>query len=50
MLRGGLQRRVMLGTHAPFLIYESGLMKTYEADLTDDELPAVLSDNAQRLL
>jgi predicted TIM-barrel fold metal-dependent hydrolase len=42
--------RVVFGSHAPFLIYESALIKAYEAELTDDELLALFQDNALGLL
>ncbi len=42
--------RVVFGTHAPFLIYESAMIKVYESNLTDDETSAVLYENANRLL
>jgi predicted TIM-barrel fold metal-dependent hydrolase len=42
--------RVVFGSHAPFFIYESALIKAYEAELSDDELLALFQDNALRLL
>lgn len=43
--------RVMLGTHAPFLIPEAALIRTYESDQLDDaSLRAVLAGNADQLI
>ncbi|MCP4854652.1 MAG: amidohydrolase family protein [Fuerstiella sp.] len=42
--------RVFFGTHAPFLIYESAMIKVYESDLTEPETGAVLHQNAETLL
>ncbi|HIE96321.1 MAG TPA: metal-dependent hydrolase [Planctomycetes bacterium] len=42
--------RVVFGTHAPFLIYESAMIKVYESDLKETETRAVLHQNAERLL
>lgn len=42
--------RVVFGTHAPFLIFESALIRVYESELTADENAAVLGQNAERLL
>ncbi|MGB0599810.1 MAG: amidohydrolase family protein [Rubripirellula sp.] len=43
--------RVMLGTHAPFLIPEAALIRTYESGQLDDaSLRAVLAGNANQLI
>ena len=42
--------RVVFGTHAPFLIYESALIRVYESDLTLAEHRAVFEQNAKQLL
>ena len=43
--------RVLFGTHAPFLIPEAALIRTYEAARLDEKsLRALFSENARRLL
>lgn len=42
--------RLVFGTHAPFFIYESALIKLYESSLTEAETRALLVDNPRRLL
>lgn len=42
--------RLVFGTHAPFFIYESAIIKLYESELTDAEARALLVDNPRRLL
>ena len=42
--------RVVFGTHAPFLIYESAMIKVYESNLTEDETTAILHQNAEQLI
>jgi predicted TIM-barrel fold metal-dependent hydrolase len=42
--------RVVFGTHAPFLIYESAMIKVYESNLTETETSAVLHQNAELLV
>jgi len=42
--------RVVFGTHAPFLIYESTMIKVSESDLTETESSAVLHQNADSLV
>ena len=42
--------RVIFGTHAPFLIYESAMIKVYESNLTEAESSAVLHRNAESLI
>ncbi|MEO2013004.1 MAG: amidohydrolase family protein [Fuerstiella sp.] len=42
--------RVLFGTHAPFLIYESAMIKVYESNLTETESEAILRQNAETLL
>ena len=42
--------RVVFGTHAPFLIYESAMIKVYESDLTEAESTAILHENAEALI
>lgn len=41
--------RVMFGTHAPFLIPEAALIRTYESDLGEEELQSLMWANAQQL-
>ena len=50
ILRGPAGERTVFGTHAPFLIYESALIKAYESDLTERETRSLFADNARRLL
>ncbi len=42
--------RVVFGTHAPFFIYESALIKVYESELTEVETRAIFEQNAKRLV
>lgn len=42
--------RVMLGTHAPFLIPESALIKVYESNLDESQITGLVSGNARELL
>ena len=42
--------RVVFGTHAPFLIYESAMIKVYESNLSETESSAVLYQNAELLV
>ncbi len=42
--------RVMFGTHAPFLIYQSALIKIYESQLGERDVRSLLSDNARPLV
>ncbi|HUG69198.1 MAG TPA: amidohydrolase family protein [Pirellulaceae bacterium] len=41
--------RVMFGTHAPFLIPEAALIRTYESDLGEEELQSLMWTNARQL-
>lgn len=41
--------RVVLGSHAPFFIHESALIKVYESNLDERQLRLLLSENAARL-
>lgn len=50
LLRRSPPGRMVFGTHAPFFIYESALIKLYESELSDAEMRALLTDNPQRLL
>lgn len=43
-------QRVMLGTHAPFLIPEAALIRIHESTLTDADLAPVLFQNARSVL
>ncbi|HIM29152.1 MAG TPA: metal-dependent hydrolase, partial [Planctomycetes bacterium] len=42
--------RIVFGTHAPFLIYESAMIKVEESNLTEDETTSILHRNATRLI
>jgi predicted TIM-barrel fold metal-dependent hydrolase len=42
--------RLLFGTHAPFFIYESAVIKLQESELTGAETRALLADNARHLL
>ncbi len=42
--------RIVFGTHAPFLIYESAMIKVDESNLTEDETTSILHRNATRLI
>ncbi len=42
--------RVLWGTHAPFFVYESALIKVYESELSERETKAVFYENAERLV
>jgi len=42
--------RLLFGTHAPFLNYETGLLKVHEAGLAAEEAARVLGGNARDLL
>jgi len=50
LVRSAPPDRVVFGTHAPFLIYESALIRVYESELTEAESRAVFEQNAPRLL
>ena len=50
LLRSAAGPRTVFGTHAPFFIYESALIKAYESDLTDEESHALFAGNATRLM
>jgi predicted TIM-barrel fold metal-dependent hydrolase len=49
LLRAAPPGRVMFGTHSPFLIPESALIRTYESDLEKDELRSLLGASAQAM-
>ncbi len=42
--------RLCFGSHAPFYIFESALLKLKESDLGDEQLRAIRQANAARLL
>ncbi len=44
------RKRVLFGTHAPFLIPEAAIIRVHESALAPDPLRAVLRGNAERLL
>jgi hypothetical protein len=46
LLQSVSSARVMLGSHAPFLIPESTLIRVYESMLSEEELAGLLSDTA----
>jgi predicted TIM-barrel fold metal-dependent hydrolase len=50
LIRSLPQGRVLFGTHAPFLIPEAALIRTYESDLAETELRSLLSDAARSVL
>ncbi len=50
LLRGLPAGRAVFGTHAPFLIYESALIRVVEAGLEEQETAALLSANALALI
>jgi len=43
-------QRLLFGSHAPFLYFESALLKLQESPLTQDQLNAIRHQNAQALL
>jgi hypothetical protein len=49
LMRSVPNGRVMLGTHAPFLIPEAALIRTYESNLHEEELLSLLSASADSL-
>lgn len=49
MVRSAAKKRVLFGTHAPFLIPESALIRTYESNLSEPELHALLWTGAESL-
>lgn len=49
LLRTVSPQRVMVGTHAPFFIPESVLIRILESNLSEDDLRLLLSDNAKEL-
>lgn len=44
------QDKILFGSHAPFFIFESALLKLRESELTEERLEAVAESNARRLL
>ena len=42
--------RLLFGTHAPFFVYESAVIKLQESELTEAETRTLLADNPRRLL
>jgi len=42
--------RLLFGTHAPFFVYESAVIKLQESELTEAETRTLLTDNPRRLL
>jgi len=50
LMRSVGPNRVLFGTHAPFFIYESALIRVYESQLTDAEIGALVEHNAKRLI
>jgi len=44
------EHRLLLGTHMPLFYPESSLLKLAESDLTPDQLAAIKTDNARRIL
>lgn len=50
LVRSIPRERVVFGTHAPFFVYESALIKVYESELTEREAGALFEQNAKRLI
>ncbi len=50
LLKSASPDRVMVGTHAPFFIPESVLIRILESNLSKDDLRLLLSDNVKQLL
>lgn len=50
LIHGISEDRVVFGSHAPFLIYESALIKVYESELTESASLALFEQNASRLI
>ena len=50
LVRAVPPNRVVFGSHAPFFIYESALIKVYEAELNDEEQSGLLERTAASLL
>jgi uncharacterized protein len=42
--------RLLFGSHAPFFPLENALLKLFESPLTQEQLTAIMRDNARRLL
>ena len=42
--------RVVFGSHAPFFIYESAVIKLFESDLSDAEVRSLVDENPRALL
>jgi len=49
LLRAVGASRVMLGTHAPFLIPEAALVRCCESELSDTEIRSVVTESASLL-
>lgn len=50
LARSASPQRVLFGSHAPFFIHQSALIKIAESGLSDAEAHAICAANAQRLL
>ncbi len=50
LMRGLPAGRVLFGSHAPFLIQQSALIRAHESDLTESETRDLFAGNAERLL
>lgn len=50
LMRGLPAGRVMFGSHTPFLIQQSALIRAHESDLTESETRDLFAGNAERLL
>lgn len=50
LLRGPLAGRVVFGSHAPFFIYESAIIKLFESDLNTEEIRTLVETAPKRLL
>lgn len=49
LVRATAPGRVLFGSHAPFFVFESSLLKVRESDLTGARKAAIMETNARRL-
>ncbi|MGY8656818.1 MAG: amidohydrolase family protein, partial [Verrucomicrobiia bacterium] len=50
ILKQAPRDKILFGSHAPFFIFESALLKLRESDLTEEQLEAVAESNARKLM